>query len=162
MTAASRRSGALRGAAIAAAAVLALGAASVFIHYQLIERSGEVIVLRTENPDGSWLETRLWIVDEGGFPWLHGGASAWMANLRARPVVEVQRSGETHRYRAVPAPGPHPAIHQRLREKYGLADRWVRFLGPDRETTTAVRLEPLEAPSAAPARRLERLRRSVS
>jgi hypothetical protein len=134
----------LKRAAVAAATIVGLGAACFLAHYTLIERSGEVIVLRTENPDGSWLETRLWIVDEGGFPWLHGGDSAWMHNLRARPVVELRRNGETHRYRAVPVPGPHPAVHQRLREKYGLADRWVRFIGPDRETTTAVRLEPLE------------------
>jgi hypothetical protein len=55
--------------------------------------------LRTENPDGGWLETRLWIVDDGAFSWLHGGHSNWMRNLRARPIVAIERGGETHRHR---------------------------------------------------------------
>jgi hypothetical protein len=33
-----------------------------------------------------------------------------------------------------------------LRAKYGVADRWVRFVGPDDESTTPVRLELLDAP----------------
>lgn len=32
-----------------------------------------------------------------------------------------------------------------LREKHGVADRWVRFVAPDGEATRAVRLDPLEA-----------------
>ena len=47
-----------------------------------------------------------------------------------------------HRYRAHPVPGPHPRVHELLRAKYGIADRWVRFIGPDREDTLAVRLDP--------------------
>ena len=110
-------------------------------HWALIEIGREVIVLRTEEPDGTWLETRLWIVDDGANSWLHGGDSRWMRNLKARPIVEVVRSGETHRYRATPVPGPHPRLHQLFRAKYGFADWWVRFVGPDRESTTPVRLD---------------------
>ena len=135
----------MRRAAILVVVVLGLGAAYLAAHLALIEFGGEVIVLRSENPDGSWLETRLWIVDDGGFPWLHGGDSTWMHNLRARPIVEVERGGETRRYRAHTVPGPHSALHELLRAKYGLADRWVRFVGPDDKSTMAVRLEFLEA-----------------
>lgn len=131
----------MRRTAIALAAVLGLCVAYVVAHWALIEVGREVIVLRTENPDGSWLETRLWIVDDRALSWLHGGDSNWMRNLRARPIVEVERGAETHRYRAVPVPGPHPKIDELLRAKYGIADRWVRFVGPDNELTTAVRLE---------------------
>ena len=82
------------------------------------ERAGEVIVLRTEEPDGTWHESRLWIVDDEGYAWLHGDrGSRWMRNLDARPVVEVTRSGETARYRATQVPGPHPRIHERLRNE---------------------------------------------
>jgi hypothetical protein len=63
-----------------------------------------------------------------------------MRNLRERPIVEVERAGETHRYRAVVVEGPHPAIDARLREKYGVADRWVRFVMPDDESAAPVRL----------------------
>jgi hypothetical protein len=131
---------------LALAALVALLAAYVLAHWALIEVGREVIVLHTENADGTRLESRLWIVDEGGYAWLHGGDSAWMANLKARPVVEVERGGENRRYRAHPVPGPHPAIDAALRAKYGLADRWVRFVRPDDETAMPVRLEPLDAP----------------
>jgi len=136
----------MRRPAIVLAVIFGLCAAYMVAHWALIELGREVIVLRTENPDGGWLETRLWIVDDGAFSWLHGGDSGWMHNLRARPIVEIERSGETHRYRAYAVPGPHPKIHELLRAKYGVADRWVRFVGPDNESTAAVRLEPVDAP----------------
>jgi hypothetical protein len=132
--------------AILLAVVLGLCIAYLLAHAALIEIGREVIVLRTQEPDGGWLETRLWIVDDGGVSWLHGADSRWMHNLEARPTVEVERGGETHRYRAQPVPGPHPKLHELLRAKYGVADRWVRFIGPDDESTTPVRLEPLDAP----------------
>lgn len=136
----------MRRLALALAALAGLAAAYVLAHWALIETGQEVIVLRTQQDDGAWLESRLWIVDDGPVSWLHGADSQWMRNLEARPVVEVVRGGETHRYRATPVPGPHPRIHELLRAKYGLADRWVRFVGPDGETTRPVRLERLEQP----------------
>ena len=136
----------MRRTAIVLAALFGLCVAYVVAHWALIELGREVIVLRTENPDGGHLETRLWIVDDGGFSWLHGGNSGWMHNLRDRPIVEIERAGETHRHRAYAVPGPHPKIHELLRAKYGVADRWVRFVGPDNESTEIVRLEPFDAP----------------
>jgi hypothetical protein len=129
------------------ALVLGLGLAYVLAHWALIEVGREVVELRTEDEDGGWHESRLWIVDDGdGVPWLHGGDSRWMRNLVARPIVEVERRGEIRRYRAHVVAGPHPRLHELLRAKYGVADRWVRFVGADRETTRAVRLEALEGP----------------
>lgn len=136
----------MRRTAVVLAAILGLGIAYVVAHWALIELGREVIVMRTQNLDGGWIETRLWIVDDGGFSWLHGGDSDWMRNLKARPIVEIERAGETHRYRAYAVPGPHPKLHELLRAKYGSADRWVRFVGPDNESTTPVRLELLDAP----------------
>ena len=132
--------------AIIFAASLGLCVAYVLAHWALIELGREVIVLRTQEADGGWLESRLWIVDDGSVSWLHGGDSRWMRNLEARPIVEIERRGETHRYRAQPVPGPHPGLHELLRAKYGVADRWVRFIGPDSESTKPVRLDPLETP----------------
>jgi hypothetical protein len=132
--------------AVLLAVILGLCIAYLLAHAALIEIGREVIVLRTQEPDGGWLETRLWIVDDGAVSWLHGGDSPWMHNLKARPTVEIERAGETHRYRAQPVPGPHPRLHELLRAKYGVADRWVRFIGPDDESTTPVRLDPLDAP----------------
>ena len=100
---------------IALAALAVLGVGSVLAHWALIETGREVIVLRTEEPDGAWLESRLWIVDDGAVSWLHGADSRWMRNLGTRPIVEVVRSGETIPYRATPVPGPHPRVHELLR-----------------------------------------------
>ena len=127
---------------IALAVCAGIGVAYVLAHWALIETGREVVVLRTEETDGRWLETRLWIVDDEGVSWLHGNmGSRWIENLAVRPSVEVVRGEETHRYRAIPVPGPHPRVHELLRAKYGVADRWVRFVGPDNETTTTIRLE---------------------
>jgi hypothetical protein len=124
-----------------------LGLAYVLAHCALIEVGREVIVLHTQNEDGSWLESRVWIADDGQVSWLHGSTrSRWERNLAARPVVEVTRAGETHRYRATQVPGPHPKLDELLRAKYGVADRWVRIVAADGEATTPVRLERIEEP----------------
>jgi len=119
------------------AVVLALG------HLALIEIGREVVTLRTQRPDGSRQATRLWIVDDGASSWLHSAGADWLKRFEGDPVVELERAGEIRRYRAHAVPGPHPRVDRLLREKYALADRWVRFLAPDHEGTLAVRLDPL-------------------
>lgn len=126
---------------ILAAVAVAIPAA-VVAHLALIEIGREVATLRTQRPDGSWQSTRLWIVDDGDVPWLHSAGEDWLARFEGDPIVEVERGGTTRRYRAHLVPGPHPRIHALLREKYGIADRWVRFIGPDGVTTAPVRLDP--------------------
>jgi len=121
----------------AAAAVLVLG------HLAVIEIGREVVTLRTQRADGTWQQTRLWIVDEGAASWLHSGGADWLARFEGDPVVELERAGAVRKYRAHAAPGPHPQVDRLLREKYGLADRWVRTLAPDTDDTIAVRLDPL-------------------
>jgi hypothetical protein len=112
-------------------------------HFALIEIGREVATLRTPLPNGAWKATRLWIVDDGGSAWLHSAGADWIARFEGNPVVEVERERVTLRYRAHAVPGPHPRIDALLREKYGLADRWVRFIGPDDDKTVVVRLNPL-------------------
>jgi len=129
----------LRGAGIVVLAVVAL----VLAHLAVIEVGREVVTLRTQRPDGTWQQTRLWIVDEGATPWLHSGGADWLARFEGDPVVELERGGEIRRYRAHAVPGPHPALDMLLRAKYGLADRWVRTIAPDGEETVVVRLDPL-------------------
>lgn len=107
----------------------------------LIEVGREVVTLRTQRDDGAWDSIRLWVVDDAGAVWLHSAGEDWLPRF-AKPEVELERRGQTRRYRATPQPGPHPRIHELLRAKYGIADRWVRFIGPDGETTTPVRLDP--------------------
>ncbi len=133
----------MRRVLIAGAAVLALGAMLVVGHLALIEIGREVVTLRTPLPDGRWHASRLWIVDDAGVSWLHSAGPKWLKRFEGDPVVEVKRGGEIRRYKAHAVPGPHPRIDRLLREKYGWADRWVRFLAPCGADTVPVRLEPL-------------------
>ena len=119
--------------------------AAVLGHLALIEIGREVATLRTPLPDGTWQQTRLWVVDDGGSAWLHSAGAEWVARFAGNPIVELERDGATLRYRTLAVPGPHPRIDQLLREKYGLADRWVRFLAPDDDEVVVVRLDPLQA-----------------
>jgi hypothetical protein len=129
---------------LGAAAVVGIAMLVVLGHMAFIEIGREVVTLRTQRADGTWQETRLWIVDEGASSWLHSGGKDWLKRFEGDPVVEVEREGRVRRYTAHAVPGPHPEVHRLLREKYGIADRWVRFIGPDNEETVAVRLDPLD------------------
>jgi hypothetical protein len=115
----------------------------VLAHFAFIEIGREVVTLRTQLPDGTWRETRLWVVDDGGSTWLHSGGAEWRKRFDGDPVVELERNGQIRSYRAHAMPGPHPEIDRLLREKYGIADRWVRFISPDNENVVVVRLDPL-------------------
>lgn len=134
----------MKKAGLALAILLGLCLAYALGHLALIEIGHEVIVLRTRGPEGQWHDTRLWVVDDDGQPWINGGGEAgWYLRLLENPVVELVREGRTTRRRAVPVPEANARIHRLLREKYGLADRWVRFL-IGTEHAVPVRLEPLE------------------
>jgi hypothetical protein len=126
----------------AAGILLAIAVLVVAAHCAFIEVGREVVTLRTQRPDGTWQATRLWIVDDGPTAWLHSAGPNWRKRFEGDPIVEVERADGIHRYRAHAVPGPHPEVHRLLREKYGIADRWVRFIGPDNDQTLAVRLDP--------------------
>jgi len=123
--------------------VVVIVAVIVIAHMSLIEVGREVVTLRTTDADGTIRETRLWIVDTDGATWLHSAGAAWEKRFEGDPVVEVIRHGRTGRYRGTLVPGPHPDIDAALRQKYGIADRWVRLISPCGEDTIPVRLEPV-------------------
>jgi len=112
-------------------------------HLAVIEVGREVATVGTQRADGSWQRTRLWVVDVDGSAWLHSKGADWEARFAGDPIVELERSGRTARYRARLVPGPHPRVDAALREKYGLADRWVRFVAPDDPAVVVVRLDPV-------------------
>jgi hypothetical protein len=132
----------MRNIALGLLAVLAAGAMAVAAHFAAIEWGREAVTLRTQRADGTWQSVRLGAVDAAGAVWVHSGGADWLPRF-ANPVVELERGGTTRRHRATPMPGPHARVHELLRAKYGWADRWVRFLGPDDETVCVVRLDPL-------------------
>jgi hypothetical protein len=117
-------------------------------HLALIELGREVVVLHKWTPGGTVHKARLWIVDDGRYSWLHHGYpdSEWIRRLETDAVVTIERGGRARRYRAMPDPESHARVHELLREKYGIADRWVRFVtgGTARCSAVPVRLEPLD------------------
>jgi hypothetical protein len=138
----------LRRIVVATAIVIGLFVVYAVAHLALIELGREIVVLHKWTPEEATRPTRLWIVDNAATAWLHHGYpdSAWIARLKQDPVVTIERAGLTRRYRATPDPSSHDRVHQLLREKYGIADWWVRFVTGSREHCSAlpVRLEPLE------------------
>ena len=115
------------------------------------EAGGEVVVIRSVDESGAELTTRLWVVDDGGFPWLRAGsgASAWFARLEANPVIVFERGGRAERRRAVAVRDPvvRDRIEVLMAEKYGLADRWIDVIR-DASDSVPIRLEPLADPSS--------------
>lgn len=133
--------------------------ALVLAHLALIEVGREVVVVHEPTPTAGVIRARLWIVDDGPYSWIHpGSANArwWVQHMDANSIVEVERGGQTRRYRETPDPDAHAKVHQLLRRKYGVADCWVRFLaGTDTQTgllsrkkcnTIPIRLELIASP----------------
>jgi len=145
--------------AIVGAIVVGVCLAYALAHLALIEVGREVVVVHEPTPGGVVDKARLWIVDDGRYSWIHPGSSNarwWIQHLDANPIVEIDRGGETRRYRALADPEAHARVHQLLCEKYGLADWWVRFLagtearrglltGGEPCKTIPIRLEPVGA-----------------
>jgi hypothetical protein len=140
---------------IVAAIVLGFCVAAVLAHLALIEVGREVVVVQEPTPARGVKKARLWIVDDGPDAWIHPGnanAQWWVKNIDVRPIVVIERGGKTLLYRATADPEAHAKVHHLLREKYGVADRWVRFLaGSDTQSglltgekcrTVPIRLEP--------------------
>jgi len=133
---------------VAAAILLGLCVAYALAHLALIEVGREVVILYKWTPGGTLHKTRLWIVDDGRYSWLHHGYpdSPWIRHLETDPIVTIERGGRTRQYRATPDPESHQRVHKLLREEYGIADWWVRFVtgGTERCPAMPVRLEPVE------------------
>jgi hypothetical protein len=128
------------------AGVLLLAVAVFYGSVGAASESGEIVVLTSYGDDGEPVETRLWVIEDGGHQWLRAGmpSSGWLLRLEARPEVLVERTGATGRYRAVPVrePAVRDRVHALMAEKYGFADRWISMIR-DGTQSVAVRLEPL-------------------
>jgi hypothetical protein len=105
----------------------------------------EVVVLHTGLGRSEPHATRVWIADYDGSPWIESASPErdFYRDILADPNVELQRSGERSKYRAVPVEGRegHELIRSLLRERYGWADAWIGLLA-DTSNSIAIRLEP--------------------
>lgn len=103
----------------------------------------EVVALRTLDGEGHPHDTKLWIVDYQGKPWVRAARSTlgWVERIRENPRVELVRGGETAPYTAaiVDSPEAKRAIDEAIAAKYGWIDRWYEFLV---RHETVIRLDP--------------------
>jgi len=69
---------------------------------------------------------RLWVVDDAHGLWIRAASPdrLWLAYLRDDPVVELERGGQTLKYRAQrdDRPATRAYVDARFRAKYGLVD----------------------------------------
>jgi hypothetical protein len=108
----------------------------------------EVVVLRTVVDDnGSARETRVWIVEQGGFLWIESATPErpFYLDIQRDSHVELQRDGRRQAYRAEAIPGGdgHEKIRTLLRDRYGWKDRWIGMLA-DTSASIAIRLKPAD------------------
>lgn len=134
-----------------------LGAALVFgaligAAYLLIE-SGEVIVLHTADAQGAAFQTRLWVVDHQGRPWVgttDPEHTTWVARLRTHPMVEFEREDvrECRLAVFVNDPAVRARVNELYDEKYRIplyGSRLLKIIGGirrDVEEQVLISLEP--------------------
>jgi hypothetical protein len=105
----------------------------------------EVAVLRTYEADGTPRDTKMWVVDYDGKPYVRIGrpGRGWGERLKANPKVELTRGGgaASPRTGAVVAdPDTVRAVEQAFRDKYGWVDWWFGLVV--RRNPDTVRLDP--------------------
>ena len=115
--------------------------------------SGEVVELRSRDDAGTWVSTRLWVLDLQGYPTVHSRPSARRtARMRADPTVELVRGGRAEcRVAELISESdlPEEVLQEAARiaaEKYGFRLRATRvlaaLLGGTPEEGILVRLKP--------------------
>lgn len=112
--------------------------------YAASELGGEVVTLHRPGADNTFSPVRIWVVDTESGSWIeHGSGDAdWITRLADNPHIRLERAGIISEYLATPEPDAHDQYHALRREKYGVADQLIGFLGGDNCTGTPVRLQP--------------------
>jgi hypothetical protein len=126
-------------AAIVASAFVLLGLGT----YLAGERT-EVVVLRTYGSDGGPQETKMWVVDCRGTPFVRIGrpGRGWGERAKANPDVELVRAGATTPRHVVLVGEPETlhAVSDAFAEKYGWVDWWYGVIV--RKNPETLRLDP--------------------
>ena len=104
----------------------------------------EVVVLRTRDDAGAAFETKMWVVDYAGAPWVRvaNPERYWYRRLLAHPDVELVRAGRAAPYVAHPddAVATRLTVDAAFAAKYGFTDTWYGALL--RRAAIPVRLDP--------------------
>ena len=119
----------------------------IFVSQIVASETGEVVVLTSQGADGPE-ETRLWVVDLDGVPYLRASPdSGWYQRLVAEPDALLERNGATQRYRTEARQELAVDVNGLMREKYGWRDVYIDLLLGGRSDAVAVALlEQTETP----------------
>ena len=111
---------------------------------QIASERVEVVDLHTTDVDGEAVNTRLWIVDDGGYQYLRVGAdgSGWFSRLQANGKFQVTRNGTTASYTAILREDKADTINQLMRTKYTWGDSVIAAMVGGRERAIPVELHP--------------------
>jgi len=114
---------------------------------------GEVVTLQTSNAAGASYDTSVWVIEDAGSLYLRAGRgdATWLARLRERPEIRIERHGERLAFLAVPLddPAARERVNAAMAAKYGAADRILgRFV--DLSRSVPIRLDPSATTTAAP------------
>jgi hypothetical protein len=108
---------------------------------------GEVVKLHTRGTDGEWQTTPLWIVDLGSDSYLRAGTpdeSGWITRIRGNPEARLERSGKLLGVTLLEEPARLHEVHEKMAEKYGWADGFVKLVSGDRRESLPLRVEILD------------------
>ena len=104
----------------------------------------EVVVVETEDGEGSTHRTRTWIADDADGTWIEAAnpARPFVADVRRSATVVLERGGvrRTCRAELVPNPDGHERVRRLLRDRYGWADCWIGLVA-DTRASLAVRVD---------------------
>ena len=110
------------------------GAIGLFILFVGVERLAservEVVELHTQDEAGETISTRLWVVDDEGYPYLRvgGDGSGWFSRLQANGEIRVTREDETARYTTVLREDKNGRINQLMQDKYTWGDTFIAYV----------------------------------
>jgi hypothetical protein len=106
----------------------------------------EVVELRTYDAEGASHDTKMWIVDHDGKPYVRIGrpGRGWGERLKANPKVDLTRAGVTSPRAAVIVADADTvsAVAREFSDKYGWVDWWYGVVV--RKNPETVRLDPRE------------------
>ncbi len=100
----------------------------IFVTQIVASETGEVVVLTSQGAEGPE-QTRLWVVDLDGLQYLRASPdSGWYQRLVAAPEAQLERNGETRRYRAQARLDVADEVNGLMRGKYGWRDVYIDLL----------------------------------
>jgi hypothetical protein len=114
------------------------------LQYMASERI-EVVDLQTTNETGENVSTRLWVVDDEGYPYLRVGAdgSGWFSRLQENGEIRVTRNGNTDNYTTVLRADKNAKINQLMQDKYTWGDTFFAYVVGGRTGSIPVELHKI-------------------